>query len=137
MTGSGKTQPIPIKRIEKDFLLGNACFNGLVLKAIFQRKEYTFRLCQLEKDKLILSSEIELKDFVERMKVDLTFVFDDTVIAFNVRILENRKTKLVTTMPESLFRNLVRKNERVPVPEKLSVRIKKDRAEYVLNYAKT
>ena len=137
MTGSGKTQPIPIKRIEKDFLLGNACFNGLVLKAIFQRKEYTFRLCQLEKDKLILSSEIELKDFVERMKVDLTFVFDDTVIAFNVRVLENRKTKLITTVPETLFRNLVRKNERVPVPEELTVRVKKERADYVLNYAKT
>jgi hypothetical protein len=137
MAVTGNTEPIPIKRIEKDFLLGNAMYNDRALKCIFHQKEYTFFITELGKEKLILSSKTELKEFAERIKIDLTFVFDDTVIAFNVRILENKKTKLVTTAPESLFRNLVRKNERVPVPDELHVRIKKERAEYVLNYAKT
>jgi hypothetical protein len=130
---------IVIQHIEKEFLLGMLRYKDIPVICFIAKKEYTFILRSLDEDQLIFESQDALSAFQKNMKIELKFSIQSVltpIITFNVYISDIANKRMVTTMPDHLYKNLERSYSRVQLPPEINIALKKDGFYYDLNYEK-
>jgi hypothetical protein len=134
-----KIMVIVVQRIEKEFLLGMLRYKGIPVKCFFAKNEYTFFLQSVNEDQLIFTSQNDLSIFKENMKLDLKFPIQSVempLVTFSVHVRAVVNKRLLTTVPDYLYRNLQRSYSRVQQPPDLNIILRKDGFYYDLNYEK-
>ncbi|MDR1108822.1 MAG: PilZ domain-containing protein [Spirochaetaceae bacterium] len=124
----------PIQRIEKDFLLKMSYDERLPIIYLHNRKEYVFTVERPIQKKIYLKSEHPVAGLKPFKKMNLMFNYQGRLISFFVKITAIEDTMVITDVPESLFRNLVRSYSRVAAPTDIQVQINFLGDRYSLNY---
>jgi hypothetical protein len=129
----------PIERIEKDFLLGAVNYKYIPLKCFVGQREYTLTLKEINKNHLVFESKERLSAFRGCNKIELKFPTQSVlvnIITFSVYVREVEDKRLITSIPDCLYKNLSRSYSRVQQMSGLNMVIRKDGFYYDLNYEK-
>jgi hypothetical protein len=129
----------PIQRIEKEYFLGVLNYKGIPLKCFIKKKEYTFELGNIDKDQLMFESKERLSAFRKNMKIEFKFSTQSAltnIITFTVYVYKVAGRRLITSIPDYLYKNLSRMYSRVPQMRELDMTIRKDGFYYDLNCEK-
>jgi hypothetical protein len=129
----------PIQRIEKEYFLGALNSKAIPLKCLVEKHEYSFTLRNLDKDRLIFESKEHLSAFRKETKIELKFSAQSApanIITFSVYVYEVADRRLITSIPDYLYKNLSRFYSRVQHTSGLNMVIQKDSFYYDLNYEK-
>jgi hypothetical protein len=128
-----------IQRVEKEYILGMLNKKGIPLKCFAGKHEYTFMLQKLDKDRMVLESKEHLSAFRENMKIELKFSAQSTlvkIITFSAYVYEAAGWRLITSVPDHLYKNLSRSYSRVQQIPGLNIIIQKDGFYYDFDYKK-
>jgi hypothetical protein len=110
-----------VQRVEKDFLL-KVLFDQKVPVTYFQnRVEYTLTVERLPRGEMSFKAVPLLTGLKVKQKMHLRFTYHNVVITFSVFVTTLRPGVILTTVPESLYKNLARSYARVIMPPDLSV----------------
>ncbi|MDR0637839.1 MAG: PilZ domain-containing protein [Spirochaetaceae bacterium] len=129
----------PIQRIEKEYLLGALNYKDIPLKCFTGKTEYTFVLRELDEDRIVLESKDRLSVFRKDAKIELKFSPQSemaNIITFSVYVYKVEDRRLITSIPDYLYKNLSRSYSRVPQTPELNMILQKDGFYYDLNYEK-
>jgi hypothetical protein len=127
----------PIQRIEKEYFLRMLNNRNIPLKCFGGKTEYTLRLRALDKDRMIFESETPLIAFRENTKVEFKFSLqpaEASVIAFSVFVYKVERNRLITSIPDYLYKNLSRLYARIQPALGLNLVVRKDGFYYDLKY---
>ncbi|GHU92211.1 hypothetical protein FACS189479_00420 [Spirochaetia bacterium] len=111
----------PIKRIEKDFFLSVLFKEGLPIRYLRDRREYTLIVDQPVRDGLFLKPRQPINTLNIGDKMDLMFKYQGTVITFSVEAGSFEKGCVTAVAPEFLYKNLDRSYSRISAPRDLDV----------------
>jgi hypothetical protein len=129
----------PVQRIEKEYILGTLNYMSIPLKCFIGKEEYTFTLQNLDKDRMVFESKDRLSAFQKDAKIELKFSTQSArtnIITFSVYVYEVANRRLITSIPDYLYKNLSRSYSRVQQMPGLNMVIQKDGFYYDLNYEK-
>ncbi|MDR1469657.1 MAG: PilZ domain-containing protein [Spirochaetaceae bacterium] len=129
----------PIQRIEKEYILGTLNGKNIPLKCFAGKHEHTFTLREIGKDRLIFESKDSLSVFQKNMKIELKFSVHSTltdIITFSVYVYEAVGRRLITSIPDYLYKNLSRAYSRVRQTPGLNMVIRKNGFYYDLDCEK-
>ncbi len=129
----------PVKRIEKEFVFRNLLDKGVSLEVHGNRAQIPCTIKDFDADKIVLEgTEADTwKTFSEEDKVNIFFKFHDNVMTCQSEVIAVKENLLTVQYPEGLYKNLMRKYERIPVPEGVEVFFTFKGEKHSLNFPKS
>ena len=112
---------IPIKRIEKDFILKVLYDEQTPLLYHKDRGEYVLTVAKPSKDEIFLKSNRPVEGLKVRNILNLIFDFRGQIVTFNAEITSVRDDLITAISPDFLYKNLDRSYSRVQTPPDLQV----------------
>jgi hypothetical protein len=127
---------IPIKRIEKDFLLKVLYDEQTPIKYLKNRTEYSLVLERPPKTEIFLKTNRVIPGLQPKQKMGLMFDSRGRKITFTGEIISIKGDHIVGKVPESLYKDLDRSYSRVANPADLQVQMFFLGDQYMLSYPK-
>ncbi|MDR1302852.1 MAG: PilZ domain-containing protein [Treponema sp.] len=131
---------IPIKRIERAFMINMLYNEQIPIIYLHNREEYTLRIERYTKDKLYFKSDRPIGDLVIGKTVDLIFKYNTLSISFTVEMnaleqgINVQENHFVGNMPEFLYKDLERSYSRVSFPQDIQVKFALTEDQYILPF---
>ncbi|MDR2392591.1 MAG: PilZ domain-containing protein [Treponema sp.] len=131
---------MPIKGIEKDFIINLLYNEQIPIIFLHNREEYILKVEKYTRDKIYFKSDRPLEDLVVGKTVDLIFTYNALSISFAVEMnaLEHginvQEKHFVGNMPEFLYKDLDRSYSRVKFPRDIQVKFTLTRDHYILPF---
>ena len=111
----------PLKRIEKEFMLGAARDEKTRILLLAGTGEWPVELRAIEADHLVLVHSMPLRLLRKGVRYEFRFVEREQAMAFRARLLEIKEGSLTVEMPANVYRNLERRYSRRLLPSELTV----------------
>ncbi|MDR0629470.1 MAG: PilZ domain-containing protein [Treponema sp.] len=133
---------MPIKRIEKDFMINMLYNEQIPIIYLHNRKEYILKVEKYTKDKIYFKSDRPIGDLVTGKTIELIFKHNTLLISFTVEmnVLEHgihvQENHFVGNMPEFLYKDLDRSYRRVSFPRDMEVKFTLAADQYILPFPK-
>jgi hypothetical protein len=127
---------VPIKRVEKDFILKVVFDEQIPIIYLRNRTIYLLTLEKPAKAEIYLISNRFIPGLQARRKINLSVNFRNQVISFFAEIISVRDRHIAATVPELLYKNLDRSYSRVPDPPDVKIRLLFVGEHYSLSYPK-
>ncbi len=127
----------PLKRIEKEFMLGAARDEGTPILLLAGSGEWPVKIRAVESDFITFSHGMPLKLIRQGLRYEFRFVEREQALAFRARTIEIKETTLTVEMPSTVYRNLERRYSRRPPPAELKVVFSFMGERYELSYPVT
>jgi hypothetical protein len=131
---------MPIKRIEKEFMINMLYNEQIPITYLHNREEYTLKVEKYTKDKLYFKSDRPIGDLVIGKTIDLIFKYNVLSISFAVEMnaiehgINVQENHFVGNMPEFLYKNLDRSYSRVSFPQDIHVKFALAEDQYTLPF---
>ncbi|MDR1324602.1 MAG: PilZ domain-containing protein [Treponema sp.] len=125
-----------IKRIEKESILSTLHNKRISMSSLIERNDYSFTLIEVNKTALSLVPDRPLPEIAAAhgKKLNLMANHMGMNIFFTVEIKDTVKERLITTAPESLYRNLGRSNSRQAFPSDMSMQFASLEEKFILPF---
>lgn len=127
----------PLKRIEKEFMLGAARDEGTPIFLFAGSGEWPVKIRQVESDYILFSHSMPLRLLRKGLRYEFRFVEREQAMAFRARTIEVKETTLTVEMPGNVYRNLERRYSRRQPPSELTVSFSFMGERYELAYPTT
>ncbi len=111
----------PLKRIEKEFMLGAARDERTKVLLLAGSGEWPVEIKSVESDHMILGHSMPLRLLRKGIRYEFRFVEREQAMAFRTRIIEIKDSTLTVEMPANVYRNLERRYSRRTPPAELTV----------------
>ncbi|MCL2380383.1 MAG: PilZ domain-containing protein [Treponema sp.] len=126
----------PIKRIEKEFLLKVLHDEQIPIIYLKGQTQHTFVLEKPAKGQMVFKADRPVEGLKLRKKLGLMFDYRGQVTTFSVEVSDFKDDHIVTSEPESLYKNLERSFSRVSSSPNLEVQFTFSSDRYSLSYPK-
>ena len=127
---------VPIKRIEKDFLLKALYDEQIPVMYLKNRTEHIFKIVRPVKTDIVFKTDRPVSGLRARKKIDLIFDYRGQLITFSAEINNVKDDQITAVPPEFLYKNLDRSFARVQTPSDLQVQFTFHGDRYSLTYPK-
>jgi c-di-GMP-binding flagellar brake protein YcgR len=112
---------IPVKRVEREFLLRAACDEKQEVFLSAGGGEWSVRIIEVREHSVNFQHQVPLRLFPKGAELDFTFLVRGQTVAFRARVKEASETTVTTDMPETVYKNLSRRYPRLDPPSGLEV----------------
>ncbi len=112
---------VPVKRVEREFLLRAAGDENQEIFLSAGGSEWSVRITEVRDKFLVFRHAAPLHALVKGSLLDFTFLVRGQTVAFRARVKEAAESRLVTEMPDTVWKNLSRRYPRMTPPAGLSV----------------
>ncbi len=112
---------IPVKRVEREFLLRAACDEKQEVFMSAGGSEWKVRLSEVKDKSITFRHKAPLDLFRKGTVLDFTFLVRGQTVAFRSHVKEAGEHIVTTEMPETVWKNLSRRYPRLAPPPELSV----------------
>ncbi|MDR0690192.1 MAG: PilZ domain-containing protein [Spirochaetaceae bacterium] len=126
----------PIQSIEKDFLLKTLYDENIPIMYLNNRTEYVFTVNRPIKNEIYFQPDHPVEGLGPKKKMNLMFDYRGRLISFSVVVTAIRDNCIITNVPDTLFRNLIRSYSRVTRPQDLQIQLSFLGDRYSLRYPK-
>lgn len=125
-----------IKRIEKEYFLSKLAAEQIPVIYIFNRQDYVLKVDKISTKEIEFVVEKPIEGLVENKKINLMFDYKGLSISFSTEIKAVTEHVVTTTIPEVLYKNLARSNQRIAVPTDLQIKLMSLEDRYSLPFPK-
>ncbi len=112
-----------IQRIEKEYFLSKLAGEQIPVVYLFNRKDYTLKVDKINKDDIEFITEEPIEGLLANKKINLMFDFKGLHISFSAEVKSITENVIKTTIPDTLYKNLERSNQRVSPPTDMRIEI--------------
>jgi hypothetical protein len=127
---------IEIKRIEREFLIKALYDEQIPLVYIRDRVEYSLYLERPAKNEMYLRSDEVIGGLELQQELSFVFNFRGQLVSFKTTLLNYKDKRLLTALPQTLYKNLGRTYLRVPSPRDLTLHFAFSGDRYSLSFPK-
>ncbi|MDR2633062.1 MAG: PilZ domain-containing protein [Treponema sp.] len=131
---------MPIKGIEKDFMINLLYNEQIPIIFLCNREEYTLKIEKYTKDTIYFKSDRPIGDLVVGKTIDLIFTYNSLTISFTVAMntldhgVSLQEKHFIGNMPEFLYKDLDRSYSRVSFPRDIQIRFTLTGDHYILPF---
>jgi len=125
---------IPVKNIEREFLLHTALREKAQVLCITEDGEWMVRMASIQTGLISFSHDIPLRLLHKGASCEFRYTIRDQTIAFQATILEPGEKRFGVSLPEKLYKNLSRKFVRLAPPKDLTASFTFAGERYDLNF---
>jgi len=112
---------IPVKRVEREFLLRAACEENQEVFMSAGGGEWTVQITEVREKSITFRHKAPIRLFHKGAVLYFTFLVRGQTVAFRAHVKEAGESILTTDMPETVWKNLSRRYPRLAPPSELEV----------------
>jgi c-di-GMP-binding flagellar brake protein YcgR len=126
-----------IKRVEKEYFLSKLIGEQIPVVYMFNRQDYVLKIDKITKNEIEFITAKPVEGLVVNKKINLMFDYKGLIISFSAEVKEIREAVITMAMPDVLYKNLARSNQRVVLPADLQIELISLEDRYSLPFPKS
>jgi c-di-GMP-binding flagellar brake protein YcgR len=126
-----------IKRIEKEYFLSKLAGEQIPVVYMYNRKDYILKVDKITKDEIEFVMREPVEGLLVNKRINLMFNYKGLIISFTAEIKSIIENIITTAIPEVLYKNLERSNQRVAIPSDMRVEVLSLEDRYSLPFPKS